>query len=343
MIGFATADRILETQTMEIGLDRSRCLRSRYRKSTCSKCIAACVNQAVTLDDRKISRNPDQCKGCLLCVSSCPSDAFQWESGWHWNLVGTVQKQPQALIGCQKTLSMGNHAVIPCLGLISEEFVMALFFSIETPVYVDTTQCGTCENSHTLPAFERKLSRVSEKLGISVADRIRLLRDKSQTHDMQREVGRRKFFGELRNIIAPGSGRKRAPVAVPDTSSFSQKKQPVNSELLLFTVLQAPDNIRGRILDHYFYSMTIGSQCELCSKCAAMCPTGALKLKKAEGNKALQFRMFNCNGCKLCQEFCRQQAISLTKGIKKETIPISKIQSELSESSIKILNHNYKN
>ncbi len=339
MIGFTTADRILETQTIEIGLDRSRCLRSRYRKSACTECTVVCVNQAITLEDGIISRDPDLCKGCLLCVSNCPSDAFQWESNWHWNFIRTVQTQSQALIGCQKTLSMGNHAVLPCLGLISEEFIMALFFSIDTPVYVDTTQCSACENCHILPAFELKLSCVSKKLGISIADRIRLLREKNQTHELQREVGRRKFFGELRNIIVPSS-RTRKPVAVPEFSYFSQKKHPSNSELLLFAVLQSPEDIRESILENYFYSIRIASQCELCGKCAAMCPTGALKLKKEERSKALLFRMFNCNGCKLCQEFCRQQAISIRTGDKKPPIPISKIQSELSESSIETLNHN---
>ena len=344
MIGLLTAERILEEQKTDLRLDRSRCLRSRFRKNDCLECSKACVNQAMTVEGGKISRDEDRCKGCLLCVSNCPSDAISWEKSWHWNMIDTVKKNAKTLLGCQKSLTMDSHIKVPCLGMFSEAFLMALFFSIDKPVNIDATFCSECENRHIMPVFEQRLSNIAEKLDISITDRICLLREKSQVKEMQREVGRRKFFGDLKNIIVPNAQRTRTPKFDPSATIFSLKKQPPNTELLFFAVLQAPTKIRDRVLKHYFFSIDVAPQCKLCGGCAAMCPTGALKLKREEHGKQLHFRMFNCNGCHLCQEFCKQKAISVRAG-KEKTMPVadSKLYSEPAESSIEILNHNYSN
>jgi Pyruvate/2-oxoacid:ferredoxin oxidoreductase delta subunit len=45
-----------------------------------------------------------------------------------------------------------------------------------------------------------------------------------------------------------------------------------------------------------------------------MCPTGALKRTEVKGEKRLMFTSSACNGCRLCQEFCKKAAIEIVGG-----------------------------
>lgn len=343
MIGLVAADRILEAQKVDIRWDKSRCLRSRYRHSTCTECVQACVNRAVKLESGKILRDEDLCKGCMQCVSSCPSDAFLWESGWHWTLINKVKNNSRPLLGCQKAISVDNHFCVPCISLFSEEVIISLLLSTEKPISIDLSNCDKCENKHTVPVFQQRLSNVTEKLDIVTTDRIYLLTEKDQIREIKRATGRRKFFGDFKNIIVPkNKPSKTSNLNVPSLY-FSQKKQTIRSALLLFSAMQCASNIREKIFIHYLFSARVEDQCRLCGGCAAICPTGALKLKREGESKQLQFRMFNCNGCNLCQEFCKQKAISVTSGIEKESISSSTIQNQLVESKVEILNQSFKN
>jgi formate hydrogenlyase subunit 6/NADH:ubiquinone oxidoreductase subunit I len=45
-----------------------------------------------------------------------------------------------------------------------------------------------------------------------------------------------------------------------------------------------------------------------------MCPTGALKIKKDAEGTGLLFNSSLCIGCGLCRDFCRMEAVTVSKG-----------------------------
>ena len=42
----------------------------------CGVCVKACRNEAITLEDGKISIDTGKCNYCGRCVKSCPVDAY---------------------------------------------------------------------------------------------------------------------------------------------------------------------------------------------------------------------------------------------------------------------------
>lgn len=69
------------------------------------------------------------------------------------------------------------------------------------------------------------------------------------------------------------------------------------------------------VLEKYYHNITIGSQCDLCEECVAVCPTGALVMDENPGDSEnqqksrLSFNRSICDGCGLCAEFCPLQDI----------------------------------
>jgi pyruvate ferredoxin oxidoreductase delta subunit len=43
----------------------------------CGRCVSACPERSIKLEDKKIEINYDYCKGCGLCVNECPKKAIK--------------------------------------------------------------------------------------------------------------------------------------------------------------------------------------------------------------------------------------------------------------------------
>jgi len=63
------AGRIVRLEGLEIRTDHQAC-------TLCETCVDACFMAALSIGDGRIIRDDDLCKGCGLCVSSCPEKAI---------------------------------------------------------------------------------------------------------------------------------------------------------------------------------------------------------------------------------------------------------------------------
>ena len=79
------------------------------------------------------------------------------------------------------------------------------------------------------------------------------------------------------------------------------------------------DEEERKNLEPFFYTVQADEQCNLCPVCSGMCPTGALKRVKENGEKHLVFKSSHCSGCGLCRDFCKKQALSVSKGFAGDT------------------------
>jgi ferredoxin len=52
--------------------------------------------------------------------------------------------------------------------------------------------------------------------------------------------------------------------------------------------------------------------CTGCQMCAFFCPTGALRKIQQDGQAGLAFRLSDCTNCRLCQDVCYKQAVTLS-------------------------------
>ena len=52
-------------------------------------CVKACRNEAITLEDGKISIDTGKCNYCGRCVKSCPVDAYDAQPGYIVSFGGT--------------------------------------------------------------------------------------------------------------------------------------------------------------------------------------------------------------------------------------------------------------
>ena len=55
----------------------------------CGVCVKACRNEAITLEDGKISIDTGKCNYCGRCVKSCPVDAYDAQPGYIVSFGGT--------------------------------------------------------------------------------------------------------------------------------------------------------------------------------------------------------------------------------------------------------------
>lgn len=63
---------------MKIYANFSYCVKSFWKKSSCSKCAEACPTGALYVADGRIEVEPALCVGCGLCRSACPTGVFEF-------------------------------------------------------------------------------------------------------------------------------------------------------------------------------------------------------------------------------------------------------------------------
>jgi len=282
------------------------------------KCVAMCESLAIQLEGNKVTHNSEHCTGCMQCVASCPSNAFKWKSHWHWNLLKILVDRPFPVVTCSRKTSSDGHPAVPCLGILSETFILAAVFSVSEPISLDISSCLNCENRHIVPVLEKKINEIEKRTSIRLSNRIRLVSNPSEIEKRKSRVGRRKFFGNLKSLVKAKSkvtiGRELfSPVTAH--KDLYKKDKTVGTRLLCHALNLSDRQSRIKMLETFFFSLKVNTQCKLCGGCAGMCPTGAIKLKRNNAGKFLMFNVLDCNGCGLCRDFCRNHAISMEHGI----------------------------
>ncbi len=288
----------------------SRCLRMRFYKNSCTGCAEACPPEAILIKDEAIEINDDNCTGCLICAGACVYGCIS-VNGLDFNaLLHDLKAVPYPVLGCAVTADTSN-ASAPCLGFLSEEYLLSLFALSDRRIIINLSQCRGCNGEVIIDRVNTNIIEASKKLGIDLAERITLALIKEEVDYTPPEVSRRGFFSVLKKMTLQGASEMLKQDSIEtEKDPYGAKSLPQTRTLLNKSLLAFPGPIREKMLANYYYTFWGSSDCASCQSCIGMCPTGALMVQDSD----MLFNPSLCTGCNLCSEFCIHRAARITKG-----------------------------
>lgn len=295
------------------------CLRSRLNSSGCRACLNECQTGALKLEGRTVVFNQEKCTGCMLCVSACPNDAF--DGGLNlMHLLETVSCSSQVVLTCRKNAHFQQKFFIPCIGSLSESLLAAMNSIATGDFFIDLTHCSDCVNKHCLNSFNQKVGKLTDRLKGSKHIPLHYKFEKNSAPPVAENVTRRSYLALAKKSLLD-SGRESIGAENTDTSASPNRagKGPtMDSVALQYAWRNSSKEYKDILLSFLYTANVITEQCTLCPGCQGMCPTGALKRITVIGKKLLMFNSLACNGCRLCQEFCKNKAITIDRGFSED-------------------------
>ncbi len=298
-----------------IRLQTHRCLRSRFNKNSCRICIDQCEPGALCFEESKIVYNHQKCTGCMRCFSACPNDCFHANIDLSQLLKKIHHSDTALFITCSKNRRSDSTLLIPCLGFLTEPLLAVINSVAHQPVVIDVSLCQQCENSFILPPLHNAIDTLTDTLARNNNIQMQCTVMDQSLSSCEQKSNRRNY---LRFIKKSLMDMRKEPAdygkGYHGTSLSRHKKRAVSRSVALQYGYANSSAEKRRALSPYLYSVKVTEHCDLCPGCQGMCPTGALKRKKTDGEKKLVFTSSRCNGCGLCQQFCKKQAIEVIKG-----------------------------
>jgi len=300
-----------------VKIDQSRCLRMRFNKNSCNKCIEYCHANAIMIGEG-VSIDRETCSECMLCISECLSGCFEIKGLDFYSLIGSLRKiqfSVQApVLGCNVRTDILSHERTLCLGFLSEEHLIALSVFLDAPLQINLTGCSECRNGFIVQSLKERIKSINEKTSLDVADRLRLVDDKADLKYQEISYDRRGFFRAVKNFTSLRATELFSSEKTDETQAYSTKKLPFRKGLLNRVFSVVSDKNQREILNGYYYTVTVDENCDNCFACVGMCPTGALKIETVEHDRELFFNSSLCNGCGLCEDFCMNRSIFIKEG-----------------------------
>lgn len=295
--------------TSDISILSHRCLRKRLNSHSCTACIESCKNLAIKLVDGQVQQDETACTACGRCVAICPGEAFESSrSNIHHDI--RSKKSSTILVCCyQQRVGVPEEVAVPCLGILSPEVIIFLGMSNFTTVFLNTKECATCHNHHACDAFMALADQLVSDFSHHFKAELVFLNEASSTLDVISE-GRRSFLHTI---------GKEAVTFWGKYSNLQQKQKGPTREVgkripekrLILGKLPHPTANEPTL--RLWPQMSLMDDCTFCPRCSGICPTGALKIKRSNITKTLSFTPSICSECGLCEEFCKQQAITIRK------------------------------
>ncbi len=289
-------------------MDVSRCLKMRFSESSCRQCVDSCPHGAVILDGG-LTINPDLCHGCMLCTSVCPVGALE-QNGDFNTCLAKLSKVPEPSLGCIRTRECSNGTVT-CLGVLSEEHLVALYHNLSGRLTLNLSLCGDCRNHSIIRHLRQRLDALSTgKLSYSNC-RIDIAESAQDMNYQDEPVDRRSFFKSFRTSLFTSAAviLSTNNDQTERRTSYAEKRVPIRRELLNSTRSKLSQELAVQIQKHFDSCVSFYETCTRCQGCVAICPTGALKTEVADETPL--FEQLQCTGCGLCQEFCLDGALTI--------------------------------
>ncbi|MBI5682528.1 MAG: 4Fe-4S binding protein [Deltaproteobacteria bacterium] len=198
-----------------INFTPDRCQSWLYKKADCRLCVEACpVEGCISFKDSQLIVKAEECVGCGVCTTVCPTSALEMEGLTDRELLSRLMaalpenttsitpqpaiRNPQSeiflTIGCSLGSKDSKSAIcnlqsaifinLPCLAILKESHLISLVLSGTRNIYLDLTRCGDCSFKHGRKTIEKTMSYASSLLGaMGYEDRLQTSDFRLQTPD----------------------------------------------------------------------------------------------------------------------------------------------------------------
>ena len=300
---------LIEQSAVEV--DRPRCTRHRFARSTCRNCTSICPTGAIHWTETGLAVDGKSCSLCLLCTAQCPSEALRAsDQGWA-ALLNDLSQHGRPVLGCRKHVTGAAHARVPCLGQIASPKVLLLLdLLFPDGLQINLSLCHDCENA-TVPAVIKTTSDSLRAAGW--VNRLKFIERPEDLDCPAPVLSRREMFGFFKKRSVRSAGQVIERVLESSVArSYGDKTLPEVHELLNRTINRLPESPLAMTAQALLQpALTISDQCSGCTGCVGVCPTGALE--PAENHRAApKYQVQRCVACGLCASFCRRGAIEVT-------------------------------
>ncbi|MEM0259789.1 MAG: 4Fe-4S binding protein [Sulfolobales archaeon] len=289
---------------MLLRIDLSRCLRNWNKHSKCRECIAACKFNALKVgESRGIEIDETRCVACGSCVSACPVSVF--DLGVDELIEKTVEKKrPGAIvISCRENLKTEEdvfHSLRLCINALKVEHYLLMLDSYDK-IYIDA-RCDECPwRGKGVDIIDRLLEIVSNREDL--AKKLVVLRGVEETFYPVREEFKVLAI-DLAEIAIQLHG-------IPLAELYGGSRGMDNKRLRKFTPrirLEASEVARRRNLEIRVKGPEIiEDKCNLCRICEDICPTNAISVNERSGVIAISYS--RCIECLHCIDLCPYKAL----------------------------------
>ncbi|MFH7320792.1 4Fe-4S binding protein [Desulfurivibrio sp. D14AmB] len=306
-----------------------RCLRRRFIRSTCRRCLEECPVQALSAGEGEVGLDSRRCTGCLACVAVCPSGALVARDPRPGRVAERLFARAGggAVLCCEKGMRDGSELLLPCLGMLSRE-ELALFALLAGSLTLRLHPCQKCHSPQVPALLQGRVEQLVALGGGEMAPppiELRLVESpagggggvQSETEPAGGAPGdRRDFFRACKTLSFQAAveswGVIREEPERPEERWASTKHLPPRFALLerAWSRWEAEPGRRNLLLP-LLTMVTVGDQCTHCGACVGLCPSGAISSEEGEEGSRLLFSWSRCCACGLCREFCPARAITL--------------------------------
>lgn len=291
-----------------INLSPSRCVRSRFKRSSCQKCIGHCPQRAISFQGQiKIDKN--KCNGCGICVNLCPTGVFELKDISYIQLFNIIENRGTIVISCEKTFA-GFGVKVPCLGFLCTSFLVSLIMAGGKSIFIDNSECQGCSNKIAIKVISETVENTNtlvDMLGLK-ADIIfpgDAFNNQYELPYSRREIlslFRRQAKYKVSEMLHVADQQRHEDI-------FKEQRIPEHRKLLLDFWPRLPGRIQSQNSCLLFAEIKVNSNCNLCTVCVKACPTGSLKRFEDDRKVVLKHEIDYCVKCGLCAEICPQGAL----------------------------------
>ncbi len=302
------------------------CLIVRRPGAECGLCRDACPKAVLGGGEWSVALETDGCIGCGLCAAACPTGAIAVEGfapvAALPNSGAETAPRPIECARVPDGLRRAGAEVVPCLGGLSEPDLLERA-ATRGAVLIDRGLCGGCEVgcgatpwAAALAGAEARLAHIEglpEGRLSCEAEPLDPARARPTGPALRPDLhaktrpSRRELF---RRVLAPEpeeSPLERSRRIIEGRGLITPLRR--NRELASLAALAADAGVA--LPTAFLPAIRLADACGMHGVCAAICPTGALRLEEGGSAMALTFAAADCISCNECQRACPTRALSL--------------------------------